>query len=124
MRLCSRKRPMIERTWILCETPGMPGRRQHMPRTTRSILTPAWLALYRARMTFGSVSELTLAMMCAGWPSAAWAASRLIISSRFFFRVNGACNSFFMRSVLPIPISWLNSLCRSSQSATSAVSRL
>src|SRR5471032_3144098 len=39
---------MIDRTWMLCETPAMPGRRQHMPRTTRSMRTPDWLALYSA----------------------------------------------------------------------------
>ena len=76
-----------------------------MPRTTRSMRTPIWLALYSARMIFGSVSELTLAMMCAGLPSLANCASRAIMSSRVFFRVKGACSSFFMRRVLPMPIS-------------------
>ncbi len=61
---------MIERTWMLCDTPAMPGRRQHMPRTIRSIFTPVWLALYSALIILGSVSELNLAMMCAGLPSA------------------------------------------------------
>ena len=40
------------------------------------------------------------------------------------FRVNGACSSFFIRRVLPMPISWLNSLPTSSVSASSDVSRL
>ncbi|MCY1554920.1 hypothetical protein D9M68_915310 [compost metagenome] len=75
-------------------------------------------------MIFGSVSELNLAMMCAGLPSLACRVSRAIMSSRPFLRVKGACSSFFMRRVLPMPISWLNSLCRSSHSAASAVSRL
>src|SRR5581483_3502352 len=44
MRACSRKRPTIDLTRIPEESPGMPGRRQQMPRTTRSISTPAWLA--------------------------------------------------------------------------------
>ena len=115
---------MIERTWMLCDTPGTPGRRQHMPRTTRSMRTPAWLALYSARMILASVSELNLAMMCAGRPSAATAVSLAIRSSRVFFRVKGACSSFFMRRVLPMPISWLNSLATSSHRASSEVSRL
>ncbi|MNG00611.1 hypothetical protein D3C84_835530 [compost metagenome] len=115
---------MIERTWMLCETPAMPGRRQHMPRTTRSMRTPDWLALYSARMIFGSVSELNLAMMCAGLPSSANCVSRVIMSSMPFFRVKGACSSFFMRRVLPMPINWLNSLPTSSHKASSEVSRL
>src|SRR3990167_7411205 len=60
-----------------------------MPRTTRSIFTPVWLALYSARMIFGSVSELNLAMICAGLPSAANAVSRAIMSSKVFFSVTG-----------------------------------
>ncbi|MNI96486.1 hypothetical protein D3C73_1549430 [compost metagenome] len=67
---------------------------------------------------------MTLIMMCAGLPSLACWASRAIMSSNVFFRVKGACSSFFMRRVLPMPISWLNSLCRSSQRASSAVSML
>ncbi|MNZ96277.1 hypothetical protein D3C78_1154640 [compost metagenome] len=56
-------------------------------------------------MIFGSVSELNLAMICAGLPSRANWVSRAIMSSMPFFRVNGACSSFFMRKVLPMPIS-------------------
>lgn len=41
IRLCSRKRPTIERTWIFSETPVTPGRKAQTPRTMRSILTPA-----------------------------------------------------------------------------------
>ncbi|MNE71356.1 hypothetical protein D3C80_1672230 [compost metagenome] len=115
---------MIERTWMLCDTPAIPGRKQHMPRTIRSILTPHWLALYSALITLGSVSEFILAMMCAGLPSLACCPSRAIMSSRVFFRVKGACSSFFMRRLLPMPISWLNSLETSSHSASSEVSRL
>ena len=38
-------------TRMFSEMPGKPGRRQQMPRTTRSIGTPAWLARYRASIT-------------------------------------------------------------------------
>src|SRR5690349_25176101 len=48
-RVCSRKRPSTERTRMLSETPGMPGLRQLMPRTMRSIFTPAMPARYSAR---------------------------------------------------------------------------
>ncbi len=42
MRECSRKRPTTDRTVMLSLMPGMPGRRQHTPRTIRSIFTPHW----------------------------------------------------------------------------------
>ena len=35
---------MIEITRMCSDRPGTPGRRQQMPRTIRSISTPAWLA--------------------------------------------------------------------------------
>ena len=35
---------MIDLTLMFSDSPGTPGRRQQMPRTTRSIFTPAWLA--------------------------------------------------------------------------------
>ena len=41
MRECSRNRPTIDRTAMRSLTPGTPGRRQQMPRTIRSIRTPA-----------------------------------------------------------------------------------
>ena len=40
-RECSRKRPMMLRTRMFSLTPGIPGRRQQMPRTIRSMCTPA-----------------------------------------------------------------------------------
>ncbi|CPN57196.1 Uncharacterised protein [Bordetella pertussis] len=35
----------MERTRIFSDSPGTPARSAHTPRTIRSILTPAWLAL-------------------------------------------------------------------------------
>ena len=43
-RECSRKRPMIDLTRMLSDTPGRPARKLQMPRTTMWISTPAWLA--------------------------------------------------------------------------------
>jgi hypothetical protein len=75
-------------------------------------------------MIFGSVSELNLAMMCAG----------LAVEGELGFAGNHVehallqgerrSNSFFMRRVLPMPINWLNSLPTSSHRASSEVSRL
>ena len=41
IRLCSRKRPSTERTRIVSDSPGTPGRTAQMPRTSSSIGTPA-----------------------------------------------------------------------------------
>lgn len=41
MRECSRKRPTMDRTRMLSDRPGTPGRRLHRPRTTRSTDVPA-----------------------------------------------------------------------------------
>ena len=71
MRLCSRKRPTIERTWMFSDSPGTPGRSEQAPRTIRSIFTPSPEAAYRARITDSSTSALTLTMMRPGLPAAA-----------------------------------------------------
>ena len=41
MRVCSRKRPTMLVTWMFSLTPGTPGRRQQIPRTSRFTFTPA-----------------------------------------------------------------------------------
>ena len=41
IRACSRKRPMMLFTVMFSESPGTPGRNEHMPRTTSEIDTPA-----------------------------------------------------------------------------------
>ena len=43
-RECSRNRPSTERTRMFSESPGTPGRRAQIPRTTTSTGTPAWEA--------------------------------------------------------------------------------
>ena len=45
MRVCSRKRPITERTRMFSETFGTPGRSAHTPRMMRSTFTPACEAL-------------------------------------------------------------------------------
>ena len=59
-RLCSRKRPRIDRTWMFSESPGRPGRIAQIPRTTMSTGTPACDARYSASITCSSTSELSL----------------------------------------------------------------
>ena len=80
---------MMERTRMFSERPGTPGRRVHMPRTIKSICTPARLASYRARMMPGSISEFILAMMRAGRPARASAVSAAMRSSSMGLRVKG-----------------------------------
>jgi hypothetical protein len=62
MRECSRNRPTIDRTAIVSLIPGIPGRNAQMPRTIRSIGTPAREVRYRSLMRLGSDSPLTLMM--------------------------------------------------------------
>ena len=65
---------------MFSETPGMPGRSAHTPRTMRSIFTPAREARYSASITCGSTSAFIFAMMRAGRP--ARACSRLALDLR------------------------------------------
>ena len=52
-------------------TPGIPVFKQQMPRTIRSIFTPAALASYSAAIISLSQSEFIFAIMAAGRPSIA-----------------------------------------------------
>ena len=69
---------------MFSETPGTPGRSAQMPRTIRSIFTPAIDARYSAWMICGSISAFILAMMRAGRPARACVdlALRLLAASR------------------------------------------
>src|SRR5579871_4901160 len=49
-------------------SPGRPGRRQQMPRTTSSTETPAREASYSASMTSGSTSEFIFIQIMPGRP--------------------------------------------------------
>ena len=61
---------------MLSDMPGTPGLSAQMPRSTMSILTPAWLARYSASMVFSSTSELTLILIQASLPALAASSSR------------------------------------------------
>src|SRR6476660_3317677 len=63
MRECSRKRPSSDRTRIVSESPGTPGRRQQMPRTRRSIGVPAADAAYSSSMASGSTNAFIFITM-------------------------------------------------------------
>src|SRR6478672_2561668 len=63
MRACSRNRSTMLMTRMLSLVPRTPGRRQQMPRTMRSIDTPAWEARYSALITGASTSAFILAMI-------------------------------------------------------------
>ena len=62
---------------MLSLRPLTPGRRTQKPRTIRSIFTPACEARYSSRQTLRSSRLFILAMMRAGLPALAMAASRL-----------------------------------------------
>ena len=66
---------MMLLTRMLSLRPGTPGRRQQMPRTTRSTCTPAIEAAYSRSIICGSTSELSLAQIAAGLPARALAIS-------------------------------------------------
>ena len=81
-RECSRNRPTMLRTRIVSDSPGTPGRSAQMPRTTRSIGTPARLASYSASMSSSSTMLLALMRMPDGRPARACSASAPIRSIR------------------------------------------
>ena len=63
MRLCSRKRPTIDLMRMFSDSPGTPGRRQQMPRTTPITFTPAREASYSRSISFSSTSEFIFSQM-------------------------------------------------------------
>src|ERR1700680_4679549 len=65
MRLCSRNLSTTLVTRMFSEILGRPGRRQQMPRITRSMVTPAWDARYSASITEGSTSAFIFGMLRA-----------------------------------------------------------
>ena len=93
MRECSRKRPTTETTLIVSLTPATPGLRQQMPRTLRSIGTPAWEARYSASMQRWSTSEFIFMRMRACLPAACAATVRSISSSNGSRIASGATST-------------------------------
>jgi hypothetical protein len=75
---------------MFSDRPGTPGRSAQAPRTIRSMRTPSFEASYSARITDSSVREFILAMMRAGLPSRAIAASWRIAFMTSFCSENGA----------------------------------
>ena len=59
------------RTRMFSDSPGTPARRQQMPRMSRSIWTPAWLAAYSASIISASPIELALIVIRPSAPNAA-----------------------------------------------------
>ncbi len=82
-------------TRMFSEMPGSPGRRQQIPRTIRSICTPAREAEQRAVIAVGSTSAFILAMIRAGSPASACRRSRSIRVIRRSASSVGATISFF-----------------------------
>ena len=79
----------MERTRMFSDSPATCGRRAHIPRTIKSICTPAALAAYNASITCGSISELSLAIIRAGLPFFAFSVSRAMLSIIILCSVNG-----------------------------------
>lgn len=99
----------------------MPGFKPQMPRTMRSMRTPACEARYSAWITCGSVNAFIFAMMRAGRPARASSASKSIHWINRDARSNGDWITRFKRRTLPRPVSWLNRPCTSSAIAWFAV---
>ena len=94
-----------------------------MPRTSRSISTPAWLAANSARMTGGSTSEFILARMRAGSPRRAAAASRSMRSMTESRMPNGATTRRLHLGGSAKPVNRLKSAETSSATSSRAVNR-
>ena len=86
------------------DSPGIPGRRQQIPRITRSISTPAPAAAHSASMMAGSSSWFILATIRAGRP-ARWLSVSLWISARNRERiVEGATRSVWQWGACARPV--------------------
>ena len=110
-------------TRIRSDSPGMPGRRQQMPRTIRSISTPALDASHSASMTSPSTRLFILATMRAGSPARAFAASRAMSAMSCSRRFTGATSSLRYSRWREKPVSVLNSSDTSAPSASLQLSR-
>ncbi len=75
-----------------------------MPRTIKSMRTPACEARYSARITSGSTSEFIFATMRASCPSRASAVSRSMAASVFCRRFSGATHSLRQRCCFEKPV--------------------
>ena len=114
MRLCSRKFPTMERTVIFSLTPGIPTLRQQIPRTIRSIFTPAADASYNASIIPGSQREFIFATMRASRPCCACFFSLAIRCRNLSRNQYGARISSFQESGSEYPESILKTAVASS----------
>ena len=89
----------------------------------RSIFAPACDAAYSSSTMAGSSSEFILAMMRAGLPAAALAASLRIAATMRLCSVNGDCQTWRILLARPSPVSCLNTSLTSLQSSSLAVMR-
>ena len=108
-------------TVMFSDSPGMPGRRQQIPLTTRRIWTPAWEALYSASMTSLSTSALILAQTVAGRPAPACSISSSMSWIRVSRRWNGATTNLSRLPGWPYPVVKLKTRAASRHSFGSQV---
>ncbi len=112
---------MMLLTLMFSDSPGTPGRRQQMPRTTRSMLTPACEARYSRSMIAGSTSAFILAQICAGLPFCALAISASINSNSRARRLIGAIQIFSRPAGVAYPVIKLKRRAASRHNAGSQV---
>ena len=124
MRECSRYVPTTLRTEMFSVSPGMPGRRQQMPRTKSSTRTPAREASTSLRMTARLFRPLTLiAMRASAFPLCRARISSSISAMTLSRKAFGATHSVSrLRGNAPTPGA-LNVLAASRPTAGSAVIR-
>ncbi len=101
----------------------MPGRRQHTPRTIRSIFTPALEASYSSAMISGSSRAFIFATRPAFLPALAASASFLMAAMSCACMVNGDCHRWRSRLALPRPVSCMNTSLTSAHTSSFAVNR-
>src|SRR3546814_10608341 len=64
IRLCSRNRPTMLFTRMFSDSPGTPGLRQQMPRTIRSMATPACERSEEHTSELQSLMRISYAVFC------------------------------------------------------------
>ena len=92
-RECSRNRPTMLRTRIVSDMPGTPGRTAQIPRTNKSMGTPACDARYSESMVGSSMIALHFIWMREGSPSRLRRACSSICSTRPARTRSGATSS-------------------------------
>ena len=104
----------MERTEIFSLTPGIPTRRQQIPRTIRSIFTPLADASYSAAIMPGSQREFIFATIRASLPCRAFFVSLPIRRKNLSRSQYGASTNSFHASGSEYPDNILNTAVASS----------